>query len=145
METCMRSVVLDVAPEKVFAFCTTRAGFLAHFPDPVREYRGAEQWEIGSEFWVDYRHLGLPMSWHGKITELEPNRYFKDEMISGLFRRWEHTHTVEATSSGTKYTDTVEFSLGWGSLIDRFMVKPMLDTFFRRRHVLLRAALGAQA
>lgn len=141
METCTRSVVLDVSPDKVFAFCTTRAGFLAHYPNPIRSYRGAEHWELGSEFWLDYRYLGLPMTWHGKITELEPNRYFKDEMISGMFRVWEHTHSVESAPSGTKYTDTVRFSLGFGGLIDRLLIKLSLDTFFQRRHALLRTAL----
>ena len=140
-ETCSRSVVLEVPADEVFAFCTTRAGFIAHYPNPIRSYRGAEQWVLGSEFWLDYRYMGLPMTWHGKVTELEPNRYFKDEMVSGMFRYWEHTHAVEPTASGTTYTDTVRFSMGLGRFIDRYFVKPSLDTFFMRRHQLLRAAL----
>lgn len=141
LETCTRSVALHVAPEKVFAFCTSRAGFIAHYPNPIRGYRGPERWELGSEFWLDYRYLSLPMTWHGRITQLEPNHHFTDEMISGMFRRWEHTHTVEPTPDGTLYTDMVRFSLGWGRLVDRRFVKPSLDTFFQRRHDLLRSAL----
>jgi ligand-binding SRPBCC domain-containing protein len=143
-EICTRSVMLEVPADEVFAFCTTRAGFIAHYPNPIRRYRGAEQWVLGSEFWLDYRYFGLPMTWHGKVTEFESNQYFKDEMISGMFRYWEHTHSVEALGSATKYTDSVRFSLGLGRLIDHYFVKPSLDTFFERRHDLLRAALTSQ-
>ena len=140
-ETCTRSVILEVPASDVFAFCTTRSGFLAHYPNPIRSYRGAEQWVLGSEFWLDYRYFGLPMTWHGKVTAFEPNHYFTDEMLAGMFRFWEHTHSVETVASGTMYTDTVRFSMGLGRLVDRFFVKPSLDTFFKRRHELLRAAL----
>lgn len=143
METCTRSVLLEVPPAKVFSFCASRVGFIAHYPNPIRAYRGADYWEAGSEFWLDYRYLGLPMTWHGKVTEFEPNQYFKDEMISGMFRYWEHTHVVESAPTGTKYTDTVRFSLGWGRWVDRLFIKPSLDTFFERRHALLRSALQA--
>ena len=141
IETCTRSVSLAVPVDRVFAFCTTRAGFLAHYPNPVLDYRGDEQWVLGSEFFLDYRYLGMPMTWHGKVTALEHDHVFKDEMVSGMFRYWEHTHAVEAEASGTRYTDTVRFSLGLGTLIDRYFVKPSLATFFRKRHELLRAAL----
>lgn len=141
LETCTRSVMLETAPEKVFAFCTSRAGFIAHYPNPIRGYRGAERWEVGSEFWLDYSYLGIPQTWHGKVTELEPDRSFTDVMLSGMFRAWEHTHSVEPAGNGTLYTDTVRFKLGLGRLIDRYIVKRSLDTFFQRRHELLRSAL----
>lgn len=144
IETCSRSVALDVPAHEVFDFCTSCAGFLAHYPNPVRSYRGAERWVLGSEFWLDYRYFGMPMTWHGKITAYEHDRSFTDHMVSGMFRYWEHTHGVEPMPGGSRYTDTVRFSLGLGRWVDRVVVRRSLDTFFQRRHELLRSALRAR-
>ena len=144
VETCTRSVDLDVPAPEVFAFCTSCAGFLAHYPNPVRSYRGAERWVLGSEFWLDYRYLGLPMTWHGKVTAYDPGRSFTDHMVSGMFRYWEHTHSVEPIPGGSRYTDRVRFSLGLGRFVDRVIVRRSLTTFFERRHTLLQSALRAR-
>lgn len=141
MVTYSRSIVLEATPERVFGFCSSRVGFVAHYPNPILAYRGPDHWTAGSEFWLDYRYMGLAMTWHGKVTEFEPNQYFKDLMLAGMFRYWEHTHVVEPAGTGTKYTDSVRFSLGLGRWIDRLFVKPSLEKFFERRHELLRSAL----
>src|SRR5262249_24539353 len=122
-EICTHSLVLAVPVATVFAFCTSRTGFLAHYPNPIRAYRGDEQWLLGSEFWLDYRYFGVPQTWHGKVTQYELNHHFTDLMVSGMFRYWEHTHSVEAAPEGTKYTDSVRFSMGFGRMIDRYFVK----------------------
>jgi len=106
VQTVMRSVWLAQPPETVFAFCASADGFQAQNPKPVLEYRGEPHWVEGSEFFVRYKQFGIPTNWHGKVTAYETGRYFRDVMLSGMFRFWEHTHSVEPEKEGTRYTSS---------------------------------------
>jgi ligand-binding SRPBCC domain-containing protein len=142
LERVSRSVLLRAAPDEVFAFCTSLTGFLAQMPQKVTRTSGDTQWVLGSEFWIHYHYLGVPMKWHGRVTQYEPKRSFTDLLVSGMFRYWEHRHSEEPVPEGTRHTDTVVFTLGLGPLVDRFVAKPLLERFFQQRHALLEHALA---
>jgi len=68
--------------------------------------------KLGAEIEYRIRLLGVPFSWHTRITAWEPGVRFIDEQMSGPFRRWVHEHRFEALSdSSTRIRDEVRYSL----------------------------------
>ena len=58
----------------------------------------------------------LSQDWIAEHTACEPGRMFRDVMVSGPFRRWEHTHVFEAESADASWLEDrveYEFPLGW--------------------------------
>lgn len=137
-----RSVVIERPIADVFAFTSSRAGFEAHFPHAVRRWKGEETFAIGNEFTFDYKMMGLWLGWKGRVVAFEENVMFRDLMLEGTFKAFEHTHLFESLGpSSTRYTDSLRFSLGFAGLLDEWLGKRMIDATFSKRHVLLKAAL----
>lgn len=67
---------------------------------------------------IDYEIslLGVPMKWHTRIAEWEPNVRFVDEQLSGPYAIWHHTHSFEAQANATLMRDTVEYREPFGPL-----------------------------
>jgi len=55
--------------------------------------------------------------WVAEHTVCQPGVMFRDVMVSGPFRRWEHTHLFIPESANTSYLeDRVEFEMPFGFL-----------------------------
>lgn len=68
---------------------------------------------------IDYRIslFGVPMRWRTRIDEWTPETRFVDTQLSGPYRSWHHTHTLEDTPEGhTKMTDRVVYEVPLGPL-----------------------------
>ncbi|NJL55891.1 CDP-paratose synthetase [bacterium] len=121
------------APVKeVFTFCTSPTGFEQQFPYTVRWLEANSTWEQGTivTFKFQFLKLGLFNAWlyyQAEIVEFELNQYFVDVMRVGPYKYFRHRHDFVATENTTRYTDTIEFSLGYGALIDRYIGKPILE------------------
>jgi uncharacterized protein len=76
--------------------------------------------------------------WIAEHTACEPGKMFREVMVTGPFRRWEHTHEFQAESAGSSWlTDRVEyeFPLGLlGRLIGGGYTRRRLQRLFRWRH-----------
>jgi len=87
----------------------------------------------------------LAIRWRARHYGYVPGRRFCDEQVSGPFRVWRHTHTVEAISAGAcVYDDRVEYALLGGRLVralTRPLVRLQLATMFRQRHAAVRRHL----
>lgn len=89
------------------------------------------------------RHLGM---WHeltSRITRFEPPRYFRDEMVRGPFKRFEHDHFFDAVAEGTLMRDIVDFEAPWGlvgRLTEKLVLERHLRSFLERRAWELRRA-----
>lgn len=83
------------------------------------------------------RHFGL---WHKlqvKITELEEQVFFVDEMVKGSFKKMKHRHTFVETETGTMMLDVFEFSspFGWlGALVDKLVLRNYLRSLLLERN-----------
>jgi ligand-binding SRPBCC domain-containing protein len=143
--TYERSVRINVSCTRAFDFCATRLGFESHFPHRVRAYVGPEHWTFGTHFRMQYRALGMWLSWHGEIVEWQPGRRFVDVMHLGAFRAFRHEHEFEAEGSSTRYTDRLTFTLGLGQLVDLIVGRPLLERTFAERQRLLKWALENRA
>jgi ligand-binding SRPBCC domain-containing protein len=79
------------------------------------------------------RLRGFPMRWQSEITAWDPPHKFIDEQRKGPYRRWHHEHTFLEQNNGTLATDTVQYSVFGGPLIERLFVRPDLTKIFTYR------------
>jgi ligand-binding SRPBCC domain-containing protein len=136
-----RSVVIKAPVDKVFAFCGSSHGFQRHFPYQVRWEAGPEDWREGCDLAFRFRYLGVWLPYKATITRWEPNRMFVDEMRIGPYKAFVHTHLFEPADEGTRYTDRIEFSTGFGRWVDRIVALRQIQTTFKKRHARLKALL----
>lgn len=83
------------------------------------------------------RHFGVVHEHESLITSFDRPRHFRDEMVRGRFRRFVHDHVFQATLTGTRMIDIVEFAsplrpLGW--LVDVLVLERYLERLLRRRN-----------
>jgi uncharacterized protein len=76
--------------------------------------------------------------WIAEHRACEPGKMFRDVMVSGPFRRWEHTHEFQAESAETSWLeDRVDFEFPLGRLgrcIGGAYTRRRLQTMFEWRH-----------
>lgn len=132
-------VRVPAAPDEVFDYCATVEGFRTQFPFPVRWLEGPASWQGGDVLDFRYRVGGIWMRHRARIVEFERGRCFVDEMTDGLYRSFRHTHRFIADGDRTCVRDQIEFSMGYGNLVDRLIGLPTLGSTFRKRHAALLA------
>src|ERR1700727_3043201 len=57
------------------------------------------------------RHFGLRFRHQSLVEVWRPYSYFRDVMISGSFKAYEHEHHFAAMNDGTRIRDEVKFTL----------------------------------
>jgi ligand-binding SRPBCC domain-containing protein len=88
---------------------------------------------------------GLPINWLTEISQWNPPSEFVDEQVKGPYHIWRHKHCFLAVTGGTRMTDTVEYSLGYGifgELAHRLFVAGDLARIFDYRAQRIRELLG---
>jgi ligand-binding SRPBCC domain-containing protein len=93
------------------------------------------------------RHLGL---WHkltSEITQFNPPAHFRDSMVRGSFRRFDHDHSFEPSGKAGEHTvmyDVFDFTSPFGPLgrlVDRVLLtKYMRQLLEERNRIIKRAA-----
>lgn len=98
---------------------------------------------------IDYRLRlrGVPIRWRTRIAAWDPPRRFVDEQVAGPYRLWRHEHRFEPWDGGTRCTDTVEYAVPGGPLlegvIDRLLVSRDVRAIFEFRQRRLAALFAA--
>jgi ligand-binding SRPBCC domain-containing protein len=86
--------------------------------------------------------------WIAEHTACEPGRMFRDTLVSGPFRRWEHTHEFQAESPESSWLEDrvdYEFPFGWiGRRMGGSYTRRRLQRLFAWRHKVTVEALRAQ-
>ncbi len=102
----------------------------------------------GEEVTWQARHFGVLHEHSSRITMYDRPTHFRDSMVAGRFRRFDHDHTFEDAGDGvTRMLDVVEFDapfgpLGW--IVERLVLTSYLEGLIRERNeVIRRAAEGA--
>jgi ligand-binding SRPBCC domain-containing protein len=76
--------------------------------------------------------------WIAEHAECQPGKMFRDVMVSGPFRRWEHTHEFQPESAEASWLEDrveYEFPLGWlGKLVGGAYTRKRLQRMFAWRH-----------
>jgi ligand-binding SRPBCC domain-containing protein len=158
MPTYERSVRVNAPLGEVWEFYSQIDGLEAVSPDwmglRVESVVGPDSepdpgvLEAGSEVTLSTRPFGVGprQRWTSVITERERaggTAYFRDEMSSGPFDRWVHTHAFYADGDETLLRDHVEYTLPLGALgrAATPFSRVGFETMFRKRHKLTKAAL----
>ena len=90
------------------------------------------------------RHLGVWQHLTSRMTEFEPPRHFRDSMVRGAFKRFDHDHWFERVGpdgAHTRMRDVFDFAsplgpLGW--IADHLFLTRYMRGFLERRNRLLR-------
>ena len=64
----------------------------------------------------------MPVRWLSEITEWDPPDGFCDVQRKGPYRLWAHRHTFEEVEGGTLVTDSVDYRVPGGALVNRLFV-----------------------
>jgi ligand-binding SRPBCC domain-containing protein len=83
------------------------------------------------------RHLGMQLRHTSRIEILRPYSYFRDDMISGIFKNFEHEHHFAAMDDGTRMRDEIRFSAPWGGLgqlATKLLVRRHMIAFLAERN-----------
>jgi hypothetical protein len=111
----------------------------------VEQTGGIEQ--LGSRVKLRVRVGPITQMWTAEHTAFEPGRMFRETMVSGPFRHWEHTHLFIAdTASSSWLEDRVEFDLllgRFGNLLAGSYTRRRLHRLFAWRHRVASEALLA--
>src|SRR5262245_6560810 len=88
--------------------------------------------ELSDEVTWEARHFGVWQSLTSRITALERPTHFRDSMVRGAFKRFDHDHYFKADgSNGTVMRDIFDFSAPLG-ILGR-LVEPLFLTQYMRR------------
>ena len=74
--------------------------------------------ELGDEVTWSARHLGLRWRLTSRITGFERPTYFRDSMVRGVFRRFDHDHWFESRGDTTHVREVFDFTSPLGILGD---------------------------
>ena len=137
-----RESLLSASAEAVFAW-HARPEALADLIPPFDDVRIVERIgegiEEGSRVVLSMKVAPLIRHrWIAEHRDLVPGRQFKDVMVKGPFKLWEHTHRFEPTGpEQCRLVDHIEYALplGWlGRLLGGRMVRRKLEKTFEWRH-----------
>jgi ligand-binding SRPBCC domain-containing protein len=92
---------------------------------------------MGDEVTWEAVHFGVRQRLTSRIVAFERPDYFRDSMVAGAFRGFDHDHEFSTVDGGTRVRERFDFRSPWG------VVGRMADVLFLTRY--LRAFLTAKA
>ena len=99
---------------------------------------------MGEEVTWEARHFGVRHRHHSRITAFERPAHFRDSMVHGRFRRFEHDHYFTQGTGHTVMRDVIEFASPFGllgRLVDAMFLSSYLrDLIIERNRVIKEAA-----
>ena len=104
--------------------------------------------QIGSRVKIRVCIGPISQTWTSEHTACEPGRMFRDTMVSGPFRRWEHTHLfIPDGDEASWLEDRVEYGMPFGrlgNLVAGGYIKKRLGRMFAWRHSKTAEALAEE-
>ncbi|KAA1257680.1 hypothetical protein LF1_01680 [Rubripirellula obstinata] len=72
--------------------------------------------ELGETVTWEATHFFIRQRLTVKITQLDRPNHFRDSMVSGVFKRFDHDHRFQTVDGGTQMTDRFDFTSPLGIL-----------------------------
>lgn len=140
------SLSIAAPPERVFdlarsiEFHVVTAG-----PTGERPIGGRTSGLIGAGETVTWsaRHFGVRQTLTVRITEFDRPRLFRDSMVRGAFRRFDHDHFFDAANGGTVMRDVFDYDAPFGPLgrlADVLILERHMRRFLETRAHAIKAA-----
>lgn len=89
------------------------------------------------------RHFGIRQRFTVEVAQFEPPRLFRDVMVQGAFKTFEHDHIFEPEGASTMMRDILAFRSPagpMGALLDRAFMKRYLRRLIEERAQAIKAA-----
>ena len=103
---------------------------------------------LGQEVTWRARHFGIWQNLTSCITALEPPTYFRDSLVRGAFRRFDHDHFFSQQGDITVMRDLFDYESPFGILgrtADRLFLKRYMKQLLVTRNVVIKAASETDA
>lgn len=97
---------------------------------------------MGEEVTWEATHFAVRQRLTSRITVFDPPRHFRDSMVRGAFRRFDHDHYFEPSNGGTTMRDVFDYDspLGiLGKLADALVVRRHVHRLLVRRNDLVKS------
>ncbi len=115
---------------------------MAHTAERAIAGRTAGLVEEGETVTWQARHLGITQRLTSHITDVTPESYFADQMLSGVFKRFKHEHHfISVEKDVTLMTDVFDYDspLGiLGKLADYIFLKKYMTRLLEHRNQILK-------
>ena len=89
-------------------------------------------------------HFGIKQRLTSKVTKMERPTYFRDSMVSGAFKRFDHDHIFEEKEDGsTRMIDVFDYSspLGFlGVIADKLFLEKYMKNLLEERNLEIKKA-----
>jgi len=98
---------------------------------------------LGQEVTWRARHFGIWQYLTSRITAFDPPTHFRDSLVRGVFRRFDHDHFFSQEGEITVMRDVFDFQspLGiLGSIVDSLVLTRYLRRFLTTRNAAIKAA-----
>lgn len=151
MPTFVQRSEMPVSSDELFAWHERPGAFERLNPpfDPVEIEERTGGLEVGSRTVIRAKVGPVTQRWVAEHTAYEKGVLFRDEMRSGPFAKWVHTHRFEPRSDRSSVlNDEIDYELPMGALGAAFgggFAKGKLDAAFRYRHAIMKADLERHA
>ena len=92
--------------------------------------------EQGQQVTWEATHFGIRQRLTSRIVVLRRPHYFRDSMVAGAFRRFDHDHHFCTVGAGTLVRDRFEFESPWGilgELANTLFLERYMRTFLETR------------
>jgi ligand-binding SRPBCC domain-containing protein len=102
----------------------------------------------GEEVTWSARHFGIRQTLTSRITAFDRPRHFRDSMVRGAFRRFDHDHFFTARGEGTEMRDVFDFEspLGpFGRIADAVVLERYLRRLLERRNEEIKRVAESEA
>lgn len=145
-----REVILDAAPDDVFAFHENPHNIQKISPWflQIIEIQADTKAIAQKKFILKLRIFGFPLRWNGLWETVDPPNLLVDTASLFPFRIWRHEHRFEGVHNGTRMIDDVTYTLpyGWlGRLFGETIFRLQLILMFAGRHRATKAWFERQA
>lgn len=147
MKTFERRTTMPVSAEELCAWHARPGAFERLNPPfaPVTVEERTGGLEVGARTVIT--GIGpLGSRWVAQHTAYEPGRMFRDEQVSGPFKKWVHTHRFEPKGeTSSELVDQIDYELplgGLGSFFGGAFANSTLERMFAFRHALTRNDLS---
>ena len=99
---------------------------------------------MGEDVTWEARHFGLKHRHCSRITAFARPAHFRDSMVSGRFKRFEHDHHFVERNGGTIMRDVIEFASPFG-FVGRLVDRAFMSRYLRHLIVLRNRAIKEAA
>jgi ligand-binding SRPBCC domain-containing protein len=112
------TTLLSCTPAAVFEFLCKPANLIAVTPPDLNMslVEAPQRLSLGAKMVLQSRRWGFSQRIVSVITAFEPNALMVDEQKEGPFKKWVHSHRLEAIPEGTRMLDRVEYEAPGGLL-----------------------------